>query len=561
MSIELVTNSLKKFIETDVAEAVCLKGRWGVGKTFSWDTLVKESSEQKKVALPFYSYVSLFGLSSIDELRQSIFENSDLTNGGHVDLQIKLMNYGRNALTTANKIRQLATIPYAENYIKNLNGGFRAIFSEAIKNTIVCIDDLERRGKNFPIDDILGVISQLKEKKRCKVLLIYNEDAICDEDKSAIQIHFEKVFDATLNFEPTAAECVSIGLPGDEDIHEQIRANCVNLNIANIRVIKKIARLAFQLNEILSSYDAEYRKSVIRSLTVLAWSEYSPSDAPDIEYLKHKREKQAFGAQSDHFTQKEVEWGQILDRYGFSHCDELDLTLIEGIKRGFFNDTLIMEHAEKQQREFSATQGSDSLHEAWRLFHDSFNDNPNEVITQIFTVSKKNIKQVNIGTLNGTLSLFKELGEECKASELLDIYVSKRRQEEGLFDLSEYPFASEITDPDLIERFASIADEVKRATQPSLFDACKRVSGGSYSSPDLETLATASADDFRRLFKSLRGEDLRNAVAGALFFKNVVNATAEQTAITAKAAAALRSIAEESPLNQRRVRRYGVNLD
>lgn len=561
MSIELVKHSLRKFIETDVAEAVCLKGRWGVGKTFSWDTLVKESSEQKKVALPFYSYVSLFGLSSIDELRQSIFENSDITNGGHVDLQIKLRNYGRSAIATANRLRQFGTVPYAENYITNLNGGFRAIFSEAVKDTIVCIDDLERRGKNFSIADILGVISQLKEKKRCKILLIYNEDAICDEDKDSIQVHFEKVFDATLNFEPTAAECASIGLPGDENIHEQIRANCVQLNIANIRIIKKIARLAFQLNETLSSFEAEYRKSVIRSLIVLAWSEFSPSDAPDIEYLKNKREKQAFGAQSDHFTQKEIEWGRLLDNYGFSHCDELDLTLMEGIKTGFFNDTLVREYAEKQQREFNATKGSESLHEAWRLFHDSFDDNSNEIITEIFAASKKNIKQVNIGTLDGTLSLLKELGEERKASELLDLYVLERRQQEGLFDLSEYPFAAEITDPDLIERFASIADEVKRATQPSLFDACKRVSEGSYSSHDLETLMNANVDDFRRLFKSLRGEDLRNAVSGALFFKNVVNATTEQTAITSQASTALRAIAAESPLNRRRVRRYGLNSD
>ena len=45
------------------------------------NNFLQEAIDEDKVALPSYAYVSLFGLISIDELRQSIFENETSTKG------------------------------------------------------------------------------------------------------------------------------------------------------------------------------------------------------------------------------------------------------------------------------------------------------------------------------------------------------------------------------------------------------------------------------------------------------------------------------------------------
>ena len=75
MSVSLVKKTIAKFLETDVPEVICITGKWGVGKTYAWKTFLRELSGEKTIKLPYYSYVSLFGINSIDEIRQTIFEN------------------------------------------------------------------------------------------------------------------------------------------------------------------------------------------------------------------------------------------------------------------------------------------------------------------------------------------------------------------------------------------------------------------------------------------------------------------------------------------------------
>jgi tRNA A37 threonylcarbamoyladenosine biosynthesis protein TsaE len=57
-------------------EVLCLRGKWGVGKTFSWMAFLREAKDKGEIALESYSYVSLFGIDSLDQLKYSIFENS-----------------------------------------------------------------------------------------------------------------------------------------------------------------------------------------------------------------------------------------------------------------------------------------------------------------------------------------------------------------------------------------------------------------------------------------------------------------------------------------------------
>ena len=63
MNIELTL----KYLLTRSAPFICLvKGQWGLRKTFFVKKFVKENCSE--IAKPNFSYVSLFGISSIDEL-------------------------------------------------------------------------------------------------------------------------------------------------------------------------------------------------------------------------------------------------------------------------------------------------------------------------------------------------------------------------------------------------------------------------------------------------------------------------------------------------------------
>ena len=62
MSLEDIKRSIKHFLSTDKPEVMCLRGKWGVGKTYLWDECLKESKVEGLLTANDYSYVSLFGM-------------------------------------------------------------------------------------------------------------------------------------------------------------------------------------------------------------------------------------------------------------------------------------------------------------------------------------------------------------------------------------------------------------------------------------------------------------------------------------------------------------------
>ena len=76
MSVDLVKNEIRRLLSTRDPEVVCISGRWGVGKTYAWRDYLKKAQEGSNIALKRYSYVSLFGINSLDDLKYSVFANS-----------------------------------------------------------------------------------------------------------------------------------------------------------------------------------------------------------------------------------------------------------------------------------------------------------------------------------------------------------------------------------------------------------------------------------------------------------------------------------------------------
>ena len=75
MSVEVIKDQIFQFLSSDDPEVMAIKGEWGVGKTFSWKKFLKDASSKGKINLERYSYVSLFGINSLEAFKYSIFEN------------------------------------------------------------------------------------------------------------------------------------------------------------------------------------------------------------------------------------------------------------------------------------------------------------------------------------------------------------------------------------------------------------------------------------------------------------------------------------------------------
>lgn len=221
MAIGQIESVVGNFVAQGANEVLVLKGNWGIGKTHFWHRLIKKQSaeaedvdakegfwsrwmydknQEVKIGKEKYSHISLFGINALDSVKRSIFtsavEASNAYDRGFPD-----------------NFRTLAEI--ADDVPKLAEWGGSAVLEKAmfdrVQDALVCIDDLERRGEDMKIKDVLGLASMLKEERRCQVVLILNDGALDEEAQSEFEQYGEKLIDIEVEFERTpegAFRCV-----------------------------------------------------------------------------------------------------------------------------------------------------------------------------------------------------------------------------------------------------------------------------------------------------------------------------------------------------------------
>src|SRR5574340_1668337 len=74
MSIEIVEKRLDALLKTDQARVLLLTGGWGAGKTHQWKQALQRAAATGN--RPRYAYVSLFGLTTLAEVRRRVAEET-----------------------------------------------------------------------------------------------------------------------------------------------------------------------------------------------------------------------------------------------------------------------------------------------------------------------------------------------------------------------------------------------------------------------------------------------------------------------------------------------------
>ncbi len=120
MSITLIENEIRRFLSAEGSEVTCLSGRWGAGKTFAWNKCLSDAKAQKKIGLKRYSYVSLFGVNSLDEFKYSIFENT--LQSSEIGTKPSLETLQTNTVAAAERLGRKFTwfmqqLPYVKSHV------------------------------------------------------------------------------------------------------------------------------------------------------------------------------------------------------------------------------------------------------------------------------------------------------------------------------------------------------------------------------------------------------------------------------------------------------------
>lgn len=557
MTIEIVKIQIQEFLNSDKPEVLAIKGAWGVGKTYSWNKFLLDAKAEERVALKRYSYVSLFGINSLNALKYTIFEH--IIKREMIGAEASVDTFKDNATGLLEIMgRKSLSMFRGTSIIKNFTPAIESLSFLSLNNLLICIDDLERRGSGLSIKDVLGLVTQLKEQKKCKIILLLNDK---EEGLEDYRKYREKVIDIELKFEPTAKESADIAFNGDTPVAELVSDLTQRLDIINIRVLKKIERLVVLAHPLIKEYESEIAYQVTHSIVLYSWCYYCSADgAPSLDYVTNLGYD--FWGIGDEEEKDDIKkkWKTTVSNYKYMQTDELDLVIAEAVRTGYIIEEKLKKEAAKKNDEILASKSSGSFSRAWRLYHDSFDSNKDEVISGLYESFMRNVKNITPINLNGTVRLFKELGESEKASKIIEHYINERQEEKELFNMEENNFFGDMRDEEIIERFNSVYQE--SVTVEDAGAILKRIAGkNSWNQSDEIVLANTTEDEYYNLFKTEKGEHLSTYITTCLKFGKIGNASGQQKEIGRRATNALKKIAGESELNMRRVRKFGIEID
>lgn len=554
MSLKTIREQVLNFLSQSSPSVMAIKGEWGVGKTYGWEALLLEAQKGNMLSAKRYSYVSLFGISSLDNLKYTIFENSIPKDS--IGTEPNLESLRTNTLGVLEVLgrgswSKLKELPF----IKSAAPAVEAFSFMSISETLICIDDLERKGADLDLKDVLGLVSLLKEKKKCKVILLLNAGTEATGD---YETYKEKVIDIELEFSPTPEESAAIAYDNRKPYHEELSAFTVSLGIKNIRVLTKIGKYIDLAIGCFEGTEPELKTQLLQTTALFSWAYYCSKydeDIPSLDFIESV--ESIYYIDSKKINEKEKLWKNILLGYSFARVDALDREIAKLVRQGYLDRekfTLSMHDVNQQAIN---NKKNNSYRSAWDCFHNSFSDNQQLVVQQLFDTFILNIHQVSPGDLESLANIFRKLGEYEKASIVIDEFVSKRRAEVELFNPDNFDFNRRLEDEEIIEKFREVYSKEKPRT--TIKEVLERISGqNSWNDDDIETLFNSTEDEFYTYFKELNSSNLTSHVSTCLKFGGFSNGSEKMNSIALKAKAALSKIASESKLNEMRMRKFGM---
>ncbi len=563
--------SFDAFLKGEYKVAI-LKGGWGVGKTHFWNEYInKRILDKKEVAQKSdenlsqiaYSYISLFGKTSLSDVRKSIFHSFKPISS---DTEIKDLFEGK----FANPSSLLNLAPWMNWVTKNAQnisavGQFSNIISSAeyslVDNYVICFDDLERKADTLTMKEIMGLIDELATRKNCKVILIFNENELDENiNKKEFDSYREKIVDIELNYEPTCIKNMKHVFPDDFE-HLSIIENVVNeLNINNIRVLRKIHQVIEEFdiisNEPLNSLVEEF----ITHAAFLCWGYFIYRKDLSFESIKSQLiEKSWMSFISDEEKEKtpsEEIYSQIAINFKL-YPSRFDLHIIQYLEQGFVNKKELEATVLHTLKRVELEQFDAKFRNAWDMYTDSFEDNHAEFIVALKDILNEGMNKLDLSTFSSIINILKEF--EGSVSFYIENYIETNNKSLKIMDLNSWVMG-EIKNEELKAQIYKICKENKHF---SIDDVAERIAVHQAWNPeDIDFLSSQSKDDFRAWMKR-NPKNLPDKIRKGLFtFVNLKGSQSNQKKIdriSTNVIGALKGIASENALNKKRVKNiYGV---
>lgn len=360
MSLEKTRERLVRLLAQEDCAVIALSGKWGTGKTHLWNEVKKASAIEKvRAAL----YVSLFGLSSMDQVKRKLMESAMpivISHGGLVEAAKNVFSAGVTA--ASQHYKALAAI-------KDLN---LLLMSPAVlKDKLIVIDDIERKHAKLGIDEVLGFIDDYSQQFGVRFVVVLNDDQLStDGDQAKLWATVrEKVIDEEVKLSTTPGEAFEIAIQLTPSKYKTALQQAITAcRLTNIRIIRKIIKKANQILE-GQDLDAAVLARTVPSIVLFTAIHYRGiQDGPDLQFALNVAESiwsqpaQDGNSERTDLDKRKDQWRMLIRNIGVHCVEEFENVLVEFLDSGLFESdqvrTIITRFVENAQ----ALQASNDVH-------------------------------------------------------------------------------------------------------------------------------------------------------------------------------------------------------
>ncbi|MGU7842434.1 P-loop NTPase fold protein [Burkholderia sp. AW33-5] len=505
MSLERTKKQLIELLENADNKVIALSGRWGTGKTHLWNEVKTESKDGKvKKAL----YVSLFGLSNIDQVKRKLMEGAlpdAAVGGGRLEIVKNFFKSGVQAAATHYK---------ALAAINDLN--LLLVAPLALRGRLIVIDDIERKHAKLGIDEILGFIDEYSKEFEARFVLVLNDDQLATEgEQRTLWATFrEKVIDQEIKLSTTPDEAFSIAIkllvsPKYEAI---LKLAVVACGLTNIRIIGKVIRAA---NQILANRELSdpIQARVVPSIVLFGAIHYRGlEDGPDFQFalnvgnpdwstfLRDKKDKPT------EEEKREDRWRMLMSELGINSCDDFEKVLVEFLESGLFESEKVQAIIERYIGEAQTIEARQNARIFIKKAIWDHRATDSDLIAEatVFPAVAGQLDPYVATELHGVLS---ELdGGQRLAEQVIQAWIAAFRDRGGPAPDDDNPFGNPLH-PDIQATFDVVVSQ--QQAQATVVEACNHIIEHSgWGTLQEVAMKRATAADFESAIREMGIDDL-----------------------------------------------------
>lgn len=538
--MNLIKNVLDNFLEFEEKRALYLKGKWGVGKTYFWKNYIRE---REKIHEDHYSYVSLFGAKNIKDVRGAILVNASKFNNQNKHRKW----FKKSAVILPNIAKDIPLVSAYGGIIASLE---HAVINKLISNYLICFDDLERRAKDLPIDEVLGLASELKEEKQCRIVFILNEDEISDTDKKSLKSYKEKVIDIEVEFNPSASENYRHVFSPEDHFYEFVLNKIQQLDLRNIRIIQRIKRNIDYIMDLIRHCERSFKEEIISHLVLISYIHSSPDCTITTDFLrKFNAMTASFAAmrKTNEVDKESQEKAGFLTNYGYTYS-EYDNYIIEFIEKGILNEDELKQLISTFNQREKVAQIKKKLQDIWKIFARSFQGTEEDFTKALVAFIDEHVKQLTLQEFSEIEDLTKEL--ELDLTKYRETVIASNLDSLSLHDLDSWLHSPYIPQAFHVEITSRIDGKKSDFNINEIFK--KIANKNSWSAREIEFLAACQVDDFAEWMSAEDDTDLFYYIRQGLKFREM-NSNPSYKKIGERIQKALENIGRRSRFDKLRV--------